>query len=74
MNLCRLDSSIRHTAWLFFWNVADSASAGIHGGPPIWLVGQVDLVYKGLLSHVLSSLVVCCGQLSREQLRVSVGW
>jgi len=41
-------------AWLFVWNVADSASAGIHGEPPVWLVGQVDLVYKRLLSHVLS--------------------
>jgi len=31
-------------AWLFVWNVADSASAGIHGRPPVWLVGQVVLV------------------------------
>jgi len=40
-------------AWPFVRNVADSASAGIHGRPPVWLVGQVDLVYKQLHSHVL---------------------
>jgi len=56
--VCRLTLASATRAWLFVWNVADCASAGINGVPPVWLVGQVILVYKGLHSHVLSSCVI----------------